>query len=333
MSLCHALFRRLISCKLHGRVVLSGVLALTAICAAPAIAQEWPTRPVRVILPFAPGGSSEFLTRVVTDELTKRFKQTFLIDSRPGAGGVIGMEFAARAAPDGYTLGITGIAPLIIAPAMNPATFDPMKSFAHIALFGGAPEMIVLHPSVPVRNIKELLVYAKAQPRGFSYATAGVGTKGHLLGVLFAELSGANIVHIPYKGGGPVITDLVANQVPSAISTVVSVAPLLKAGKIRALGVSSPKRMADFPDVPTFGEEGYPDLLGTSWFAVSGPAGLAPAIVNRLNAEVRRVLASPEVRQKLDPQGIEANDLDPAQFTEYVRTELKRWGTVAARVK
>lgn len=311
-------------------VLLLAMLVLPPIASH---AQEWPNKPVRVVLPFAPGGSSEFITRLVTNELARRFKQPFLVDSRSGAGGVIGMDIVAKAPTDGYTLAITGIAPIIIAPAMNPAGFDTMKSFTHIALFGGAPEMIVLHPSVPVRTVKELLAFSRSQPRGFNYASAGVGTKGHLLGELFIELSGANMVHIPYKGGGPAIADLMANHVPSSISTVVSVAPLVKAGKIRALAVTSPKRMADFPDVPTFGEEGFPDLLGTSWFGISAPAGAPAAIVARLNTEVRRLLAMPEIRQKLDPQGIEANDLDPAQFTEYVRNELKRWGPVAARVK
>lgn len=318
-------------CRTSAQIIAALVLDV-AICSA-VLAQEWPARSVRVIVPFAPGGSYDFLTRLVTDELTKRMKQTFIVDNRPGAGGVIGSDMGAKANPDGYALIVTGIASLIIAPAITPVGYDAVKSFSHIALFGGPPEVFVVHPSVPARNIMELLAHVKTRSQGFSYGSGGVGTKGHLLGVLFAELSGANLVHIPYKGGGPAIADLLANQVPSSISSAVSVAQFVKAGKLHALAISSSHRLSDFPDVATFSEAGFPDLLGTSWVALSGPAGLPAVMVNRLNGEVRGILNAPEMRQRLDPQGIEPNDLDPAAFTEYVRSELKRWGPVAQKVK
>jgi len=314
------------------RFAAAGVLA-AAFAAPGAVAQDWPARPVKIVAPFAPGGSADTLGRLVAEKLAGRLNQNFVVENRPGAGGLIGSEVVAKAPPDGYTLVVSGIASHVIAPAMNPAPFDPLKSFSHIALFGGPPVVLVVHPGLEARNLDEFIGLSKSQAGGLSYGSPGQGTQGHLTAELLKAQSGANLTHVPYKGAALAMSDLLGGHVPAVSSTLTTAATQIKAGKARALALSSARRLPDFPDVPTFTESGYPELVATVWFSLSGPAGLPPPIVSKLNAEVRDILKLPDVRQRLQSDGVEPNELDAAAFTEFVRVEIARWTPLAKAVK
>jgi tripartite-type tricarboxylate transporter receptor subunit TctC len=314
------------------RCAAAGLL-VAATLAPGAQAQDWPARAVRIVAPFAPGGSADTLGRLVAEKLTARLGQNFVVENRPGAGGVIGSEAVAKAPPDGYTLVVSGIASHVIAPAMNPAPFDPLKSFTHIALFGGPPVVLVVNPALEARNVDELVGLSKARPGGLSYGSPGPGTQGHLTAELLKAQSGANLIHVPYKGAALAMSDLLGGHIPAVSSTLTTAAAQIKAGKARALALSSARRLPGFPDVPTFAESGYPELRATVWFSLSGPAGLPPPVVARLNAEVREILRLPEIRARLQGDGIEPNDLDAAAFTAFVRAEIERWSPLARAVK
>jgi tripartite-type tricarboxylate transporter receptor subunit TctC len=306
-------------------VFLAAVLVAASLHIGPAAAQAWPAKPVRIIVPFAAGGTSDNLGRVVAQKLSETFKQPFVVENRGGASGVIGSEMVAKAAPDGYTLVVSGVASHVVVTALSKVPYDPLKDFTHVALFGGPPSVFAVHPSVPARDLKEFVALAKASPGKYSYASPGNGSHGHLVGEVFKRLAGIDMTHIPYKGGGPSVADLIAGHVPAASTTLSSAATQIRAGKARGLAVSSAARLHDHPDIPTFSEMGYPELVATIWFGLSGPAGLPQDIVQRLNADVRRILQLPDVRVRLRPEGIEPNNLDPQQFSAFVAEELKRW--------
>ena len=297
--------------------------------AGTACAQAWPAKPVRIVVPFAPGGTADTLGRLVAQRLAESFKENFVIENRGGAGGVIGSELVAKAAPDGYTLLVSGVASHCIAPALSRNfPFDPLRDFTHIALFGGPPGVLVIHPSLPVRDLKEFIAYAKAEGGKLAYGSPGNGTQGHLIAEQLKQVAGIQMTHVPYKGASLAVADLIAGHLKVTSTTLTTAATQIKAGRARALAVSSEKRVPDFPDVPTFGELGYPELAAAIWFSLSGPPGMPPEIVARLNSEVRRVLKLPEVRERLRPEGIEPGDLDPQQFAAFLASELKRWGPI-----
>ncbi len=303
---------------------------LVAIAAAGAHAQGWPAKPVRLIVPFAPGGTADTLGRLVAQKLTESLKQNFVIENRGGAGGIIGSELVAKSAPDGYTLVVSGVASHCIAPALSKDfPFDPVRDFTHIALFGGPPGVLVVNPSLPARNLKEFIALAKSDPEKLAYGSPGNGTQGHLIAEQLKQVAGIQMTHVPYKGAALAVADLIAGHVLVTSTTLTTAATQIRAGKARALAVSSLKRVPDFPDVPTFAELGYPDLTAAIWFSLSGPAGMPSEIVYHLNAEVRRILQLADVRERLRPEGIEPGDLDPQQFTTFLAAELKRWGPVA----
>ena len=304
-----------------------GLMALAMSWGAPA--QDWPARPVRIVAPFAPGGSADTLGRMVAERLSVRFKQNFVVDNRSGAGGTVGSELVAASAPDGYTLLVSGIASHAIAPAMSKVSFDPVTSFTHIALFGGPPIIAVVHPGADARTLAQFVALSKSTPQGISYGSPGPGTNGHLVAELFRAKSGANLVHVPYKGAALAMVDLAGGHIPASFNTLSTAAPHVKSARARALAHSAARRVTAFPDVPTFVESGYKELVATTWFSLSGPAGMPPAISRRLNAAVREALAAPELRERLAAEGIEQNDLDPAGFTRFVREEVARWGPVA----
>ncbi|MGH8681357.1 MAG: Bug family tripartite tricarboxylate transporter substrate binding protein [Burkholderiales bacterium] len=316
---------------------LSGFAAASVLAAAlvapGAAAQDWPARPVKIVAPFAPGGSADTLGRLVAERLAARLNQSFVVENRPGAGGLIGSEVVAKAAPDGYTFVVSGIASHVIAPAMSPAPFDPLKSFTHVALFGGPPVVLVVHPGLEARNLGEFIGLSRARAGGLSFGSPGRGTQGHLTAELLKAQSGANLTHVPYKGAALAISDLMGGHIPAVSSTLTTAAAQIKAGKARALALSSARRLPAFADVPTFAESGYPELVATVWFSLSGPAGLPPPIVAKLNAEVRDILKLPEIRQRLQSDGIEPNELDAAAFTAFVRAEIERWAPLAKAVK
>jgi tripartite-type tricarboxylate transporter receptor subunit TctC len=310
--------------------LLAAISALVSFAAAvPALAEDWPTKPVRIIVPFAPGGTADTLGRLVAMKLSESLKQQFVIENRGGAGGVIGSEIVAKAAPDGYTLVVSGVASHCIQPALSKnVPFDPIKDFTHIALFGGPPGVLAVNPQLHATTLKQFIALAKSEPGKLAYGSPGNGTQGHLIAEQFKQVTGIRMTHVPYKGASLAVSDLIGGHLQIVSTTLTTAATQIKAGKARALAVSSATRVPDFPDVPTFKELGYPELTATIWFSLSGPAGMPQDIVNKLNAEVRRALKEPDVRQRLRPEGIEPGDLDPQQFTAFLESELKRWAPV-----
>jgi len=306
------------------------MLALaTALPTARAQPGKWPDKPVRIVVPFAPGGTADMFGRLVAIKLSENLGQSFAIDNRAGAGGVLGSDFVAKSAPDGYVLVVSGVASHAIAPAMSAKfPYDPVKDFTHIALFGGPPFVLAVHPSIPAKDLKAFIAVAKAHRGALSYGSPGNGTQGHLVGELFKQITGVNMVHVPYKGASGAVSDLIAGHIDAVSTTLSTASTQIRSARARALAISSLARLPQYPDVPTFRELGYPQLVATIWFSLSGPAGMPPDIVSKVNAEVRRILQLPDVREKLNPEGIEPGTLDPKAFTDFVAAEVKRWGPV-----
>ena len=310
--------------------MLARLILLISLCAASAaMAQSWPARPVRVIVPFSPGGSADTLGRLAAQKLSDSLKENFVVENRPGAGGVIGSEMVARAAPDGYTFVVSGVASHAVAPSLGKGTpYDPVSDFTHVALFGGPPAVLVVNPSMPAKNLKELIALLKKEPGKHAYGSPGNGTHAHLVAELFKQLAGVDMQHVPYKGASGAIADLMAGHIPIASTTLSTAAGQIHGGKARALAISSAERLPDYADVPTYAELGYRELIATVWFSLSGPPGLPAEIVNRVNAEVRRAMQQPDVRQRLRPEGIEPGNLTPQEFTDFVAQEVRRWAPV-----
>ena len=309
------------------------ILLLLAMTSQWAVAQPaWPERPVKLMVPFSPGGSTDTLGRMIGRYLSDAFGQPFVIENRAGAGGMIGSQVVAKAVPDGYTLVISGIASHVIAPAGASPPFDPLKDFTHIAMIGGPPVVLVVNAAVPVKDVKGFLAYVAARPDGLSWGSSGQGTHAHLIGEMFRTTTNLKMVHISYKGGGQAVLDLLGNQIPAAFMALPSANAHILSGRLRALAISSAKRLPEHSDVPTFAELGYPALTARTWFGLSGPAGMAPALVDRINTEVRRGLQTPGVRQQLALESIESDDFDAATFTQYVKGEIDRWAPLAREV-
>jgi tripartite-type tricarboxylate transporter receptor subunit TctC len=304
------------------------LLALCALAVSFGVAaQPWPARPVKIIAPFAPGGSADTLGRIIAKKLTEQLKENFVVENKPGAGGALGSEQVSKAPPDGYTLVVSGIASHVIAPQLPQGTpYDPVKDFTHIALLGGPPAVLAVSPSLPAKNLKEFVELAKKQK--LSYGSPGNGTQGQLVAELFKQKAGIELQHVPYKGASAAVSDLMGGHLQSVSTTLSTAATQIKAGKARALALSSAARLPDYPDVPTFAESGYPDIIGTVWFSISGPANMPADIVQTLNAEIRRALETSEVRERLRHDGITPNRLDAKEFTAFVADELRRWGPV-----
>lgn len=324
-----SLFRAARACN-NADVLVRLTLALAlALAARAALAQAWPEKPVRLVIPFAAGGTADMLGRIVARGLGEALKQGFVVENRPGAGGALGSELVAKAAPDGYTLLVSGVASHVLAPALPQGVpYDPLRDFTHIALFGGPPSVLVVNPEVPARNLRELVDLLKANPKKYSYGSPGNGTHGQLVAELFKQLAHVEMLHVPYKGASGAITDLIAGHIPVASTTLSTASGQIHSGRARALAISTAARLPDYAGVPTFAEAGYKDLVATIWFSLSAPAGLPAPIVERLNAEVRKALDTPEVRERLKPEGIEPGRLSAAQFTAFVAEELKRWTPV-----
>jgi tripartite-type tricarboxylate transporter receptor subunit TctC len=294
-----------------------------------ALAQSWPAKPVRIIAPFAPGGSADTLGRIVAQKLAESLKENFVVENRPGAGGVIGSELVAKAPPDGYTLVVSGVASHAVAPALPRGTpYDPVKDFTHIALFGGPPAVLVVNPSVPAQNLKEFVGLLKKEPGKYSYGSPGNGTHGQLVAELFKHLAGVDMQHVPYKGASNAMADLIAGHIQAASTTLSTASSQIHGGRARALAISTANRLPEYPNVPTYAEMGYKDLVATIWFSLSGPAGMPTDVVERLNAEVRKALDAPDTRERLRPEGIEPGRLTAAEFSAFVAAEVKRWAPI-----
>jgi tripartite-type tricarboxylate transporter receptor subunit TctC len=294
-------------------------------------AQDWPTKPVRIIVPYAPGGSADTLGRIAAEGLSEALKQQFVVENKPGAGGVLGSTQVARAAPDGYTLGVSGIATHTIAPAINPnVSYDPIKDFTHIALLGGPPIVFVVHPSVKANTIKEFEeIVRNSKGKKLSFGSPGAGTHGHLMAEAWLKKAGLDMEHIAYKGASGAMTDLIGNHIPSSSNTLATAAPHIRAGAARGIGVTSSQRLKAFPDVPTYAEQGYPDLVGITWFSISGPKGVSKDIVDKLNKEIVRIMSSPQVQERLARDEIVTEPLNADQFTKFVADEAAKWGPIA----
>jgi tripartite-type tricarboxylate transporter receptor subunit TctC len=305
---------------------LFAALSIVLFCAS-VHAQPWPARTVKIIAPFSPGGSADTLGRVIAQKLTEQLKENFIVENRPGAGGALGSDLVAKAPPDGYTLVVSGIASHVIAPQLPRGTpYDPLKDFTHIALLGGPPAVLAVNPSVPVKNLKEFVELAKSKP--LSYGSPGNGTQGQLVAELFKQKAGIQLQHVPYKGASAAVSDLMGGHIPVVSTTLSTASTQIKAGKARALAISGASRLPDYPDVPTFAESGYPDIVATVWFSLSGPAGMPQDIVQKLNAEVRRAMETSDVRERLKHDGITPNRLDAKEFNAFVADELRRWGPI-----
>ncbi|SFU89564.1 Tripartite-type tricarboxylate transporter, receptor component TctC [Polaromonas sp. YR568] len=284
----------------------------------------YPNKPVKLVVPFAAGGSTTLLARMLTERLGQSMGQPFVIDNRAGAGGNVGMEYVARSEPDGYTLLLAPIG-MATNPALYPKmSFDPQKDFAPISLYAGVPNLLVVHPSVPARNIGELIAYAKAHPGKLTYASSGVGTSSHLTAEMLKSAAGIFILHIPYRGGAPAMQDLMGGQVHMLFEQVPSVLPEVQSGRVRALGITSTRRMPTAPEIPTVAES----LAGfevNAWMGIAAPKGTSPQIVARLNAEIVKVLNDPAFQAQLARVGATAMPSSPTDYAKFLASETTRW--------
>jgi tripartite-type tricarboxylate transporter receptor subunit TctC len=292
-------------------------------------AQPYPARPIRLIVPFSPGGAADVPGRILTQRMTEVLGQQVLVDNRPGAGSAIGAEAAARAVPDGYTLFMISNTHFVTAALHKKLTYDPLNDYTPISQVTSASNVLVVHPSLPVKSVKDLIALAKAKPGQIDYASSGQGSTQHLTGALFCSMAGIQMTHIPYRGSGPVTADLLGGQVMVAFPGIAGMLPHIKSGKLRPLGVSGSKRSAELPDVPTIAEAGVKGYEMVAWFGFSGPKGLPPDIQAKLHGETLRVLKSPDTRKSLAAVGQEvAWQENPDRFFEFLKTESTKWAKV-----
>jgi tripartite-type tricarboxylate transporter receptor subunit TctC len=303
--------------------------ALVAIVAAGAWAQAYPTRPIRIVVPFPAGGTTDVLARAVAQKLTESLGQPTVVDNRPGAGGNIGAELVAKSAPDGYTLLMGTVGTHAINPSLYPKMpYDHVRDFAPVILVAGVPNVLVINPALPINSVQELIAYGKANPGKLNFASSGNGTSIHLSGELFKTMAGVQMAHIPYKGSAPALQDLVGGQVQLMFDNLPSSLALIKAGKLKALAVTSKERAAALPDVPTLAESGLPGFEASSWFGLLAPAGTPQPVIAKLNAEVAKWLASPEAKEKLLAQGAIAAGGTPEDFARHIAAETAKWQKV-----
>ena len=310
------------------------VAAIAAFLSFSAAAQGYPSKPIRLIVPFAAGGGNDNVARLVGKRLADSLGQPVLVDNRPGAGGMVGAELAAKSAPDGYTLFLGGVGSHAINPNLHEKLpYDPIKDFAPVELLAQAPLVLVVHPSVPANSVAELTAYARAHPGKLNFASNGNGSSSQLAAVMFDSMAGVDMVHVPYKGLSPALTDLLSGQVQLMFSSVVAILPHIKAGKLRALAVTGAKRLASLPELPTIAESGLPGYEASSWYGILAPAGTPRNIVARLNAELTKALEQPEVRASLLAEGAEPVGGSPEAFAAHIRAEKERLGKLIRDAK
>jgi tripartite-type tricarboxylate transporter receptor subunit TctC len=291
-----------------------------------AIAQGYPAKPVRLIVPFPPGGATDVLSRAVGQKLAESFKQQFVIDNRSGASGILGLELAGRAVPDGYTIAMAQATNLAINLAvMGKLPYDPVRDFAPISLVATSHSMLVVHPSLPVRSIKDLVALAKARPGAINYASAGGGGPGHILTERFKKAAKIDMVHVPYKGANPALNDVVAGHVQLYFTSPISAQPFLQSGRLRGIATAGVKRSPSMPELPTIAESGYPEIESTSWWGLVAPVAVPRDIIDRLGAETARILNTPEVKERLVSQGAEPVGNTPDQFAAFIKSEITKW--------
>ena len=306
------------------------VIATVCIAAASAHAQSYPEKPIRFVVPFAPGGSTDFLARLVGQKLTEAWRQPVLVDSRGGAGGTIGADIGAKAPADGYTLVLTAISHATAVGFYKKLPYDLLTDLQPVSLIATQPNVLAVHPSLPARSLKEFIALAQAQPGALAFSSAGNGSSQHLMGELFKSLAKVNMVHVPYKGTAPALTDLVSGQVSVSMQPVINAVPTAKAGRIRLLAVTGSTRSAIAPDVPTMKEAGVPRYDVVAWYGVHVPARTPRPIVDTLNKEMTRALTSADIKERLNTQGMEPAPNSPEQFVAFVKSEVARWTKVIA---
>jgi tripartite-type tricarboxylate transporter receptor subunit TctC len=310
------------------RSLRATLLCALAAAAWPAAAQDYPNRPLRIVVPFSPGGAVDGPTRAVAQELGKRLGQQVIIENKPGAGATIGSEMVAKAPPDGYTLLLASQTNAISATLYPKLSFSPIDDFVGISLLGREPGVLVVHPGFAPRSVAELVAQAKAQPGSINYASSGNGSGQHLFMAMFASMAGVQLVHVPYRGSGQATTDLLAGTVPMSMPGTAAMVKHIRGGKLRALATTGSSRSPQLPEVPTLAESGFPNYAAYVWMGLLAPKGTPPAIVERLNRELKAVLAAPEVKGYFAEAGIEMVGSSPAEMDSYFREERERWARV-----
>jgi tripartite-type tricarboxylate transporter receptor subunit TctC len=309
-------------------------LGLAIALPAAALAQDYPGKPIRLVVGYSPGGTTDIIARIIGAQLSKTLHQAVVVENRPGAGGNIGADFVAKAAPDGYTL-MLGTAGTM---AVNPwiyknMPFDTVHDFAPISLIASLPNLMVVNPKVPARNVQEFVAWAKQHPGKVFFASSGIGNTPHLTAELFNQTTGLNMIHVPYKGSGPAMTDLVGGKVQVMFDNMPSAIGHARSGELRALAVTSPKRVSSAPDIPTVAESGYPGFKVVTWFGLFAPAGTPSAVIERLNREVADAVRDPQVHKHLLDLGAEPTSNSPAEFSKLVKDEKETWGKVVKAAK
>ncbi len=308
------------------RILLLSLVALLAAAGA-AHAQEYPSRPIHLIIPFPPGGSNDVVGRVFANALSERLGQALVVENRAGAGGVVGTELAANAAPDGYTLLVISLAHAVN-PWLYALKYDPIKAFAPVGIMASGTNVLAINPALPVRSVKELVALAKAKPGELNYASAGIGSFQHLGGELFKLAAGVNIVHVPFRGGGPALLDVLAGNTRIMFSSLVQTTPYIRNGQLIALGTGGAARSPVLPDVPTIAEAGVPGYQATNWWGILAPAGTRQEIVDKLHAALASAQDAPDTQKRLETEGADVVRMSSAEFGAFVASELEKWGRV-----
>jgi len=307
--------------------------ALILVWHAPALAQNaYPAKPIRIISIFAPGGGNDVICRLVAQQLTERLKQQVIVENRVGANGIVGSEAAARSAPDGYTFTLIPSGHTVNASMYKKLPFDSIRDFTPITLVGSGPLVLAVHPSLPAKNVQDLIALAKARPGQLTYVSSGVGASGHLAGAMFDSMTGTQMVHVPYKGMSLAVSDLMGGQVSMTFGTSLSVIPHVRTGRLRALATTGAQRSPALPDLPTIAESGLPGYEASLWYGFVGPARMPPEIVQRLNTEIAAILAQPDTREKLASQGVDARSTTPDEFARILTADVARWAKVVQKL-
>ncbi len=303
--------------------------AFAALASGLASADTWPSKPIRIIVPYPPGGTSDILARALAPGITEALGQPVVVENKAGATGNLGADYVAKSKPDGYVFLLADIGSLAISPSVQAdLPFDPVKDFAPVAMVAYSPHLLAVHPSVPAKDVKELIALAKAKPDSLNFAVSGIGGANHLAGIDFAMRAGIKWTYIPYKGGSQAISDVVGGQAQVLFNGMLATYPFVKDGKLKVIAISSAKRFSAAPDIPTVAESGIPGFETGSWQGIVAPAGTPPEIVNKLHATVTKILATAEMKDRLDKAGAELRPQSPAQFGDFIRSEKARWAKV-----
>jgi tripartite-type tricarboxylate transporter receptor subunit TctC len=314
--------------SLTRRSVLGALAALGLAASGAHAADTWPSKPITLIVPFAPGGTTDILGRIVAQKLGDALHQSVIVDNRAGAGGTLGANIAAHASGDGYTFFLATIAHAIAPGLYKSLPYDFIKDFEPVGLVATTPNVLIVNPSVPAKNVQELIAYIKAHPGKVNFGSAGPGSTEHLAGELFRSMTGTKIEHVPYKGGAPMMNDLISGQIQMALETSPSAYPHVKAGQVRALAVTSARRSPAYPGVPTLSEAGVKGYEMITWYALMAPKGTPAAVVQRVDAELQKLLKEPDVQKKLADQGVTPGEMGPARLGGFIKSETAKWGKI-----